>query len=128
MMHRRWAIPFAVAASLGAAAPAGAQGPAGAQQSLNVQQRTGRQLFMQSCLECHARPQLDSAMYGPALSKDSGNGDPQVMKAVIRDGTPRMPAFKYQFSAKQIDAIVAYLATVPKPVVAADGSNKGGMD
>jgi len=124
MTHRRWAIPFVAAATLiagGLSAPAPAQ-------DLNAQQKTGRQLFMQSCLECHAKPQLGAVMYGPALSKDAGNGDSQVMKGVIRDGTPRMPAFKYQFTAKQIDAIVAYLGTVPKPAVAAGGSNKGGMD
>ena len=116
-----WTIAFVLLAAAFDPRPAAAQ-------SLNAQQKLGRQLFSQSCLECHAKPQLGSVTYGPALSKDAGNGDPAVMKGVIRDGTPRMPAFKYQFTAKQIDAIVAYLATVPTPVAAAGGSNKGGMD
>ena len=121
MNRNAWTLAFAVAASLCAAAPVVAQ-------SLNAQQKLGRQLFNQSCMVCHTAPQLGSAIYGPTLSKDAANGDPQVMKGVIRDGTPRMPAFKYQLSAKQIDAVVAYLGTVPKPVAAAGGSNKGSMD
>jgi mono/diheme cytochrome c family protein len=32
---------------------------------------------------------------------------------IIREGTPRMPGFKFQFGADQIGAIVAYLRTVP---------------
>jgi len=126
MTRNAWTLPFVVAAGLIAAVPASAADSA--QQPLNAQQKLGRQLFSQSCMVCHTSPQLGSAMYGPALSKDSGNGDPQVMNGIIRDGTPRMPGFKHQFTAKQIDAIVAYLGTVPKPVVAAAGSTKGGMD
>ena len=121
MTRSAWIIALMLVGAAFGARPVGAQ-------SLNAQQKLGRQLFTQSCLECHAKPQLGSAMYGPALSKESGNGDAAVMKGVIRDGTPRMPAFKYQFTAKQIDAIVAYLGTVPKPVAAAGGGNKGGMD
>jgi mono/diheme cytochrome c family protein len=41
------------------------------------------------------------------------------MRQVIMDGTPRMPGFKVKFSSSQIDAIIAYLKTVPAPPPAA---------
>jgi mono/diheme cytochrome c family protein len=37
------------------------------------------------------------------------------MRQVIMDGTPRMPGFKLQFEPAQIDAVIAYLKTVPAP-------------
>jgi mono/diheme cytochrome c family protein len=38
-----------------------------------------------------------------------------VMREVISNGTPRMPGFKYHFEPTQIEAIVAYLKTIPAP-------------
>jgi mono/diheme cytochrome c family protein len=73
----------------------------------------GLALFNQSCRVCHTKPQLTSAVYGPVLSKDSAGGREDVMRQVIRDGTPRMPGFRYHFAPQQIDAIVEYLKTVP---------------
>jgi len=37
------------------------------------------------------------------------------MREVISNGTPRMPGFKHHFESPQIDAIVAYLKTIPAP-------------
>ena len=82
-------------------------------QDLDATQRQGQHLFNQSCRVCHAKPQLNSAQFGPVLSKDSASGDPKAMHDVIANGTPRMPGFKYHFKPEQIDAIVAYLQTVP---------------
>lgn len=84
-----------------------------AQAPLNEIQLTGMRLFNQHCRVCHTKPQLSSPLYGPALSQKSLNGQEALMRNVITNGTPRMPAFKYQFEPKQIDAIVAYLKTVP---------------
>jgi len=92
--------------------PAWAQG---ADQSLNDTQRQGRALFAQSCGVCHTNVQRTSTRYGPALSKDSLGGEDDVMRDVISNGTPRMPGFKYHFERGEIDAIVAYLKTVPAP-------------
>jgi mono/diheme cytochrome c family protein len=91
----------------------------GADQSLNDTQRLGRALFAQSCGVCHTNVQRTSARYGPALSKDSLGGQDDVMRDVIGNGTPRMPGFKYHFERGEIDAIVAYLKTVPAPQPAA---------
>jgi mono/diheme cytochrome c family protein len=40
------------------------------------------------------------------------------MRETITNGTPRMPGFKLLFEPAQINAIVAYLKTVPAPQAA----------
>ncbi len=91
---------------------AGAQ-PAESNQTLNDQQLTGMRLFNQSCRVCHTKPQMTSPLYGPQLSQSSASGSADVMRDVISNGTPRMPGFKYHFEPAQIEAIVAYLKTLP---------------
>ena len=80
---------------------------------LNDKQLLGMRLFNQSCRVCHTKPQLTSPLYGPALSRQSLGGQDSVMREVISNGTPRMPGFKHHFEPPQIDAIVAYLKTIP---------------
>ena len=87
--------------------------------SLNDTQRLGNQLFHQTCVICHAKPQMTAALYGPPLSRDSLGGQEAVMRAVIREGTPRMPGFQHHFTPAQIDAIVAYMKTLPPAQAAA---------
>jgi len=82
---------------------------------LNDKQLLGMRLFNQSCRVCHTKPQLTSPLYGPALSRQSLGGQEGVMREVISNGTPRMPGFKHHFEPPQIDAIVAYLKTIPAP-------------
>src|SRR6267143_2462488 len=102
---------FAVA--LAAATPA-----AHAQQTgLNETQLLGRQVFAQSCGICHLQPSLGVKTYGPVLNKTAAAGNDEVMRAFIVNGTDRMPAFKYYLKPAEIDAIVAYLRTVPVPAV-----------
>lgn len=86
-----------------------------AQSSSAETQQLGQQLVTQSCGVCHFKPLINAARFGPALSKESAGGNPDVMRDVITNGTPRMPAFKYLFEPRQIEAIVAYLQTVPAP-------------
>jgi mono/diheme cytochrome c family protein len=83
---------------------------------LTPQQVQGRNLFNQSCMVCHVKLQITSpAKYGPDLSKEALGGEAAVMREVISNGTPNMPAFKYHFESDQIDAIVAYLKALPGP-------------
>jgi len=89
--------------------------PADAGATLNDSQKLGQRLFYQSCVVCHTKPQITSGQYGPVLSKDSLNGQEDVMREFISNGTTRMPGFKLQFEPTQINAIVAYLKTVPAP-------------
>jgi mono/diheme cytochrome c family protein len=88
-------------------------------QTLDDRQLLGMRLFNQSCRVCHTKPQLTSPLYGPELSQNSAGGQEAVMREVISNGTPRMPGFKYHFEPTQIEAIVAYLRTIPPPPAAA---------
>jgi mono/diheme cytochrome c family protein len=83
--------------------------------TLNDQQLLGMRLFNQSCRVCHTKPQLTSTLYGPELSQNSLGGQEAVMRGVISNGTPRMPGFKYHFEPAEIEAIAAYLKTIPAP-------------
>ena len=93
---------------------------AGAQQSdsdratLNSTQKLGQRIFQQRCGVCHS--QIGNfPMYGPALHKDLVNGNEDAIKEMIRSGTTKMPGFKLGLNPTEIDAIVEYLKTVPKP-------------
>src|SRR5262245_41625046 len=79
------------------------------------QQLGGMRMCTQLCRVCHTKPQMTSALYGPELSQNSAGGQEAVMREVISNGTPRMPGFKYHFEPAQIEAIVAYLKTIPTP-------------
>ena len=89
------------------------------ERTLDEKQLLGMRLFNQSCRVCHTRPQMTSPLYGPELSQSSAGGSEQVMRELIANGTLRMPGFKYHFEPTQIEAIVAYLKTVPAPAAAA---------
>ena len=91
--------------------------PATAQQA-GGQDLLGMRLFNQSCRVCHTKPQLTSPQYAPVLSMSTLGGKADVIREVIGNGTPRMPGFKYHFKPAEIDAIVAYIQTIPAPAAA----------
>ena len=115
-------VPILIS-SLAAVSAASAQPAAGA---LNAKELSGMQLFNQHCRVCHTKPLLTAGQYGPVLSKSSLGGDAQALHDFIANGAPKMPGFKYSFASEQIDAIVAYIKTVPTPEApaAAPGSGK----
>jgi mono/diheme cytochrome c family protein len=87
-----------------------------AQQSdgnLTEQQLRGRQLLAQSCGVCHLQASMGAKTYGPPLNKASANGNNDIMRTFILEGTPRMPGFKHYFKPADVDAIIAYVRTVP---------------
>src|SRR5947199_9850415 len=87
-----------------------------AQAPLNAKETQGQALFTQHCVVCHMRTQLTSpGHYGPPLSKATLGGDESLMREYVSDGTPRMPGFRYNFRPEQIDAIVAFVKTLPIP-------------
>jgi mono/diheme cytochrome c family protein len=91
---------------------------AAAQQSgenLNAVETQGRQLFAQSCGVCHLQPVLGSATYGPLLNKATAAGNQEAMRIIIANGTERMPGFKHYLKAAEVDAIIAYVRTLPPP-------------
>jgi len=109
MKSGAWMIALALGLSLPAASAQ--QG----EQRLDDKQLLGMRLFNQSCRVCHTKPQMTSPLYGPELSQNSAGGQESVMRDVISNGTPRMPGFKHHFEPAQIEAIVAYLKTIPAP-------------
>ena len=108
MSRRVWIVAFGLA--LFWAAAASAQTASSSDQAL-----LGMRLFNQSCRVCHAKPQLASPQYAPVLSMSTLGGKADVLHETIANGTPRMPGFKYHFKPAEIDAIVAYIKTIPAP-------------
>lgn len=73
----------------------------------------GRRLFVQSCAVCHLKPSPTADTYGPVMSKETVAGREADIRDLIGKGSERMPGFRYSLEPAQIDAIVAYLASVP---------------
>ncbi len=94
--------------------------------NLTDQQKLGRQVFAQSCGVCHLPPSLGAKTYGPALNKDAGGGDNDVMREFVENGTPRMPAFKHYLKPAEIDAIISYVRTVPVQAAPANAPRPAG--
>ena len=72
-------------------------------------------LFQQNCSVCHTQATLTNPMYGPSLYRDIVNGKEEAMRDFIGKGSSKMPGFRYGLKASEINAIVEYLKTVPKP-------------
>ena len=119
----KYATLFGLLVLAASAQAATAQQAAG---NLTEQQKMGRQVFAQSCGVCHLPPSLGARTYGPALNKDAGGGDDEVMREFITNGTPRMPAFKHYLKPDQIEAIISYVRTVPVQAAAAPARGGGG--
>jgi mono/diheme cytochrome c family protein len=102
-------LPFTALSQSVSAQPAGGTG------SPDDVRKLGQQLFLQHCGACHRKPTITTEPYGPALSRDSLGGQDAALRQLISNGTPRMPAFKYQFAAAQIDAVIAYVKSLPPP-------------
>lgn len=88
------------------------------------QQTLGMRLFNQSCRVCHTKPQLSSPQYAPVLSMNTLGGNADALRQFISNGSPRMPGFKYTFKPAEIDAIVAYIKTIPAPAATPPASGK----
>jgi mono/diheme cytochrome c family protein len=100
-------LPFTALSPGASAQPAGSAGsPADAQ-------KLGQQLFVQHCGACHRKPTIVNESFGPTLSRDSLGGQDAALREPISNGTPRMPGFKYQFASAQIDAVIAYVKSLP---------------
>ena len=88
------------------------------------QHTLGMRLFNQSCRVCHTKPQLASPQYAPVLSMNTLGGNADAMRQFISNGSPRMPGFKYTFKPAEIDAVLAYIKTIPAPAATPPASGK----
>jgi mono/diheme cytochrome c family protein len=109
---------------------ASAQQKADMNKPLTDVQKLGHRIFEQRCGICHAPARAGFQMYGPALYKDLVNGSEDAIKEIIRSGSPKMPGFKLGLQPSEIDAIVEYLKTVPKPAksTSTTGGDMGQVD
>lgn len=94
---------------------------------LNDVQKLGQRVFQQRCGICHAPARAGFQMYGPLLYKDLINGSKDAIKEIIRSGSTKMPGFKSGLQPSEIDAIVEYLKTVPKPPKSTEPATGGTM-
>ena len=124
MRHTAWLLLTLL--TLGARAVVAQQTSDG----LTDQQRLGRQTLAQSCTVCHLPSGPGAKTYGPSLNKTSTQGDDDAMRETILEGGARMPAFKYFLKPVQIDAIIAYIRTIPVPAppAAAPARRMGNSD
>ena len=95
--------------------------------ALNSQQKLGQRVFQQRCGICHEQARPGFVTYGPVLYKDLVNGSEDAIKEQIRSGSAKMPGFKLGLQPAEIDAIVEYLKTVPKPAKSAEPAAGGAM-
>jgi mono/diheme cytochrome c family protein len=100
---------------------------ANTEKPLNDVQKLGQRVFQQRCGICHAPARAGFQMYGPFLYKDLINGSEDAIKEIIRSGSTKMPGFKSGLQPSEIDAIVEYLKTVPKPPKSTEPATGGTM-
>jgi len=100
---------------------------ANTEKPLNDVQKLGQRVFQQRCGICHAPARAGFQMYGPFLYKDLINGSEDAIKEIIRSGSTKMPGFKSGLQPSDIDAIVEYLKTVPKPPKSTEPATGGTM-
>ena len=83
---------------------------------LNETQILGRRVFQQRCAICHTESTPGARRYGPVLYKELVDGNEDTIREFIANGSKgKMPGFKYGLEAPEINAIVEYLKTVPRP-------------
>jgi mono/diheme cytochrome c family protein len=119
----RWVLPI----FLGFCPLAAHAQQANTEKPLNDTQKLGQRVFQQRCAICHAPARPGFQMYGPALYKDLVNGSEDAIKEIIRSGSTKMPGFKLGLQPSEIDAIVEYLKTVPKPQKSTEPATGGSM-
>lgn len=105
-----------------------AQNSGGGSTSPNDTVTQGRRLFQQNCSICHTQATLTNPMYGPSLYRDVVNGKEDAIRDYIAKGSSKMPGFRYGLKGSEIDAIVEYLKTVPKPAPRGPIKGEGPVD
>jgi mono/diheme cytochrome c family protein len=89
-------------------------------------ERAGRKIFQTRCAMCHVgqEPAVEMsspnaerrpATMGPLLSRTNATNE-ATLKQKIKDGSVKMPGYKYTLSDQQIDQVVAFMKTIDKPM------------
>jgi mono/diheme cytochrome c family protein len=96
---------------------------------LSDTQIVGRRLLHQRCAVCHTEATPGARRYGPVLYKELVIGNEDSIRQFIRNGSPgKMPGFKYGLEDSEINAIVEYLKTVPRPARPGGPVKEGPLD
>ena len=82
--------------------------------SLNEKEMLGRFWFRQRCAVCHGAQADGAPTLGPILSRVNVAGLEDEVRQKIREGSSRMPGFRYTTEPETVDAIIAYLKKVPR--------------
>jgi cytochrome c oxidase subunit 2 len=72
----------------------------------------GKEEFDYVCSSCH---RLDHRYIGPALGGNPLLRDRKGIESILRQGVGKMPAVGSDWSDAQIDALIAYTRTLPRP-------------
>ena len=110
------AYVVALSASISAQAPQAAKAAAAAADKDTL--KRGETLFYQRCSLCHLGRIIKDDKYqpiGPALAgvlKDASSDREAEIRQFIQMGTLRMPGWKYAFSPKEFDDLIAYVRTL----------------
>jgi mono/diheme cytochrome c family protein len=89
-------------------------------------EKAGRKIFQTRCAMCHVgqEPAVEMsspnaerrpATMGPLLSRANTTNE-AALKQKIKDGSVKMPAYKYALTDQQIDQVVAFMKTIDKPM------------
>jgi mono/diheme cytochrome c family protein len=72
----------------------------------------GKEEYDYVCSSCH---RLDHRYVGPALGGNPLLTDRKGIERILRNGVGKMPAVASDWSDAQIDALIGYTKTLPKP-------------
>jgi mono/diheme cytochrome c family protein len=96
--------------------------------TLDNTQILGRRIFQQRCAICHTESTPGANRYGPVLYKELVDGNEDTIRDFIGNGSKnKMPGFKYGLEPAEINAIVEYLKTVPRPAKRSGSTQQDGI-
>jgi mono/diheme cytochrome c family protein len=83
--------------------------------ALSENEQIGRAIFQQRCAYCHdGVGQPTYKTMGDWIGGETVQAvGVDAMKAFINTGTVRMPGFQYALDSKQMDALIAFIKTIP---------------
>ena len=81
----------------------------------------GQEEWQGVCQKCH---RLDHAYIGPALGGNPLLADRHAIEVLLRNGQGQMPSVGKDWTAQQLDALVAYTKQFAKTEAAADGRER----
>jgi mono/diheme cytochrome c family protein len=102
---------------------------------LSDAEKSGRKIFQTRCAMCHVgqEPAVEMqsqsaerrpATMGPLLSRANTTNE-ATLKQKIKDGSVKMPGYKYTLTDQQVDQVIAFMKTVDKPMTRIFASRAG---